>query len=111
MLLEVRYVWEQANGPIPHGLHVCHHCDTPRCIRLSHLFLGTPLENMQDKMRKGRWKGGRPRGTCNAGHPMEGDNLYVTPKGMRTCRTCQRRRKREHYQRKIDVRKLKRKAS
>lgn len=45
-------------GPIPTGLQVLHTCDTPLCVRGDHLFLGTHLDNMQDKARKGRvWNG------------------------------------------------------
>ncbi len=50
-----RLVWEQANGPIPEGLMVCHTCDTPRCCRLEHLFLGTNQDNMDDMKAKGRY--------------------------------------------------------
>ena len=39
---------------LPAGSHACHHCDNPLCVRASHLFLGTPLANMQDKVAKGR---------------------------------------------------------
>lgn len=49
-----RVSWEIANGSIPEGLFVCHRCDTPRCVRPDHLFLGTPEENTHDMMRKGR---------------------------------------------------------
>lgn len=49
-----RVVWELANGPIPAGMCVCHSCDTRSCIRPDHLFLGTPIENNDDKVRKGR---------------------------------------------------------
>ena len=31
-----------------------HTCDNPRCVEPSHLRIGTPLENMQDKDTKGR---------------------------------------------------------
>ena len=54
-----RIVWEAVNGPIPEGMFVCHTCDVPRCVNIDHLFLGTAQDNMNDKMSKGRWAGGR----------------------------------------------------
>lgn len=35
-----RVVWLVRYGIIPEGMYVCHHCDNPRCVRLSHLFVG-----------------------------------------------------------------------
>ena len=55
-----RASWMIANGEITGGLHVLHFCDNPSCVNPDHLFLGTNLQNMQDKMRKGRWRGGDP---------------------------------------------------
>lgn len=49
-----RVAWELAYGKIPKGLHVCHHCDNPGCVRPDHLFLGTNLDNHKDSAAKGR---------------------------------------------------------
>ena len=60
-----RIAWELTNGPIPDGLHACHHCDNPPCVRPDHLFLGTDKDNMQDASRKGRLGHAGLRGTTN----------------------------------------------
>lgn len=56
-----RFAWELTNGPIAKGLNVCHHCDTPLCVRPDHLFLGTQQENLDDARRKGRLVDGSGR--------------------------------------------------
>lgn len=43
-----------ANGPIPNGLWVLHKCDNPACVRVDHLFLGTPTDNVRDCVAKQR---------------------------------------------------------
>lgn len=47
-----RAVWELVHGPTV--LDVLHKCDTPACINPEHLFEGTHLANMRDKVRKAR---------------------------------------------------------
>lgn len=59
-----RCAWMLAYGafPLP-GILVCHHCDTPSCVRPDHLFLSTPLGNMRDAVAKGRMATGEGHGT------------------------------------------------
>lgn len=51
-----RAVWIIERGPIPGGLWVLHACDNRICCNPDHLFLGTPVDNMQDMKQKGRDK-------------------------------------------------------
>jgi len=49
-----RVAYALANGPLPHGALVCHHCDNPPCCNPHHLFSGSQAQNMQDMKSKGR---------------------------------------------------------
>jgi hypothetical protein len=55
--LASRLAWLDQRGPIPVALQVCHHCDNPICIEVTHLFLGTQQDNLDDMVAKGRHYG------------------------------------------------------
>lgn len=54
LVMSHRLAWVRAKGAIPAGMCVLHSCDNPRCVNPSHLFLGTNMDNVADRQRKGR---------------------------------------------------------
>ena len=60
-----RVAWQLEHGAIPAGLVLCHRCDTPACVNVGHLFLGTDADNAADKVRKGRHRFGTLSGSDN----------------------------------------------
>lgn len=94
-----RVSWEMAFGPIPAGLVVCHRCDVRLCVRPDHLFLGTPRDNQNDAIEKGRIV----RSHCVRGHEFTPANTrwYQTKSGHRGryCRACIAEHRRRENQR------------
>lgn len=101
-----RVAWQMEHGPIPSGAYVCHRCDTPACVNVAHLFLGTQRDNVRDAWRKGRARNlvadaERALTHCARGHPFDGVNSYVHARRdgttRRICRACRRQRKHRRY--------------
>ena len=92
-----RIAWQLNEGPIPKGLCVLHRCDNRRCVRPSHLFLGTKKDNAIDAISKGRAPQLSKKQTCLKGHIFSKQNTYWYPMtgkkaGERECRICRTRR-------------------
>lgn len=83
-----RFAYSLAHGAITPDQIVCHRCDTPLCVRVSHLFVGTHADNVRDMLAKGRQNNQR-KTHCKHGHEFTPGNTYIEmPKGARRCRAC-----------------------
>lgn len=102
-----RWSYEAHKGPIPPGMqidHACHtravqagtcssdqdRCPHRRCCNPAHLEVVTASENTRRQDHANRRKT-----TCPNGHDLTDEtNVHVRPSGRRTCRACDRERKR-----------------
>lgn len=53
------------------GQYACHHCDNPSCVRPSHLYPGTPTQNVDDARRRNRMAVGSRRSRLSDDDVME----------------------------------------
>lgn len=74
-----RLSWMFSFGRIPEGLCILHKCDNPRCVRPSHLFVGTQQDNNTDKKEKGRCNPNRGESVVNS-KLTESDVLEIREK-------------------------------
>ena len=51
-----RAMWMATNNvfDLPHNVFIRHKCDNPRCVNIKHLVAGTPKQNTQDCIERGR---------------------------------------------------------
>ena len=49
-----RHVWRGLNGAIAQGVVIRHSCDNVACLNPEHLLSGRQLDNIQDRVRRGR---------------------------------------------------------
>jgi hypothetical protein len=83
-----RFSYELCNDKIPKGLTIDHLCRVTFCVNPNHLEAVT--------MRTNTLRGISPVASnakkthCKKGHTLEGDNLFITRKGGRVCKTCKK---------------------
>lgn len=79
-----RVAWISAKGPIPSATPcVLHKCDTPACINVDHLFLGTPADNTADMIAKGRARRGHLMGEAHGQAVLSANQVRAIRKDTR----------------------------
>ena len=58
-----RVAYDLFVGSVSGQLLVCHSCDCPSCVNPKHLFLGHTIDNVADRVKKGRSAFGERNGT------------------------------------------------
>lgn len=84
-----RFMFISLFGDLPTHIHVLHKCDNPICCNPNHLFSGTNLDNILDRVAKGRSsKWIRPFGSKHHGAKLTESKVIEIYKklksGMRT---------------------------
>lgn len=62
MIKAHRFAWEFVFGKIPKGMQINHKCNNRRCCNVSHLYLGTAQQNVDDMTLAGRQARGEKHG-------------------------------------------------
>jgi HNH endonuclease len=99
MMYAHRYSYVLLVGPVPDGLQLDHLCRNRMCVRPDHLEPVTAKENVARGEAPTAIHGRKT--SCDAGHPLTGDNLHVytiRSSGTvgRRCRACGAERAREY---------------
>lgn len=86
-----RFAYEFFIGPIPEGHEVDHLCSVRHCCNPLHLEAVTVQENRRRRDTK--------KTHCKWGHPLSGDNIWISSRGLRKCKQCNRRNVKEFFAR------------
>jgi hypothetical protein len=88
-----RVAYEAQYGPVPDGMVLDHLCRVRNCVRPDHPEVVTVGENNR---RGRRLTAARVGEECVRGHYIASEaDLYVRSNGVRECRECRRKQKRD----------------
>lgn len=51
-----RWIWEWTYGPVNPDVLICHRCNVPSCVELTHLYAGDAATNVVDRQVSGLWQ-------------------------------------------------------
>lgn len=90
-----RAIYEYYIGPIPNGLNVLHRCDIKLCVNPDCLFLGTQSDNINDSVRKNRFRmngvNTNQKGQCNNASKYTETQIMEVIQYLRDGRLTQRK--------------------
>lgn len=58
MVTAHRFSMQCVVGPLTSDQHVLHKCDNKICVNPKHLYVGTPRDNSEDRLSRGRLRRG-----------------------------------------------------
>lgn len=95
-----RFAYSTFRQAVPVGLELHHRCHNRACVNPDHLETIDPAHHVhltlhETAVLRSNFK--RNQTHCMRGHPLSDENLRITKRGQRACKTCARDRSAKKY--------------
>ena len=87
------FAYVNSKGPVPEGLELDHLCRIRCCVNPEHL---EPVTRRENTLRGVAGHHMRGKTHCSRGHALDEANTYRRSNGNRSCRTCERLKRRRY---------------